>query len=148
MAWLSAIIVIRDAPGSPNDFLNIFQFNGTDCVNIPITEPSTMSCESVYNLTEQFPSCVSVLSNCVCTNNNSSEDMLGCLPTVDCLYGDSSVENLNELCSSGFLSLIGQEEDGCQYGTLNNFQVHVYVKSTTPNSNLVLKNYCLRFACI
>ena len=124
MAWLSAIIVIRDAPGSPDDFLKgllINDSNGTDYVNISFVEPSVTSCVTVYNLTEAFPSCD--LSGCSCTDNSNCDDIFSCLPTIDCLYGDRSAENLNEMCSAGFLNLIGRPR--CEYGTLNNFQVCV-----------------------
>ena len=124
MAWISAIVVIREAPGSPNDFLNnllINDSNGTNYANISVVEQSVTSCEAVYNFTEAFPSCD--LTGCNCTSTSSCDDVFSCLPTVDCLYGNSSVDNLNALCSAGFLNLIGQ--GSCQFGTLNNFQVEV-----------------------
>ena len=124
MAWLSAIIVIRDAPGSPEDFLGslLSSSNVSDSmntyVNISVVEPGDTMCTTVYNITEEFPSCD--ISRCVC-ENGSFVDVYSCLPTVDCLYGNGSTENLVSLCSSGFISLIGG--DGCKFGTLNNFQV-------------------------
>ena len=124
MAWLSAIIVIRDAPGSPEDFLGslLSSSNVSDSmntyVNISVVEPGDTMCRTVYNITEEFPSCD--ISRCVC-ENGSFVDVYSCLPTVDCLYGNGSTENLVSLCSSGFISLIGG--DGCKFGTLNNFQV-------------------------
>ena len=124
MAWLSAIVAIREAPGSPNVFLNnllINDSNGTNYANISVIAQSVTSCETVYNFTEAFPMCD--LSGCNCTSTDSCDDIFSCIPTVDCLYGDSSADNLNALCSTGFLQLIGQQS--CQYGTLSNFQVKV-----------------------
>ena len=126
MAWLSAITVIRDAPGSPEDFLSplLNSSNSSDFkytyVNVSIIEPGETECmtASVFNVTESFPSCD--ISGCVC-ENGTFVDVYSCLPTVDCLYGDGSANNLVALCSAGFLSLIGRPN--CQFGTLNNFQV-------------------------
>ena len=120
MAWLSAIIVIRYAPGQPADFLGAIQIpiNGSNdsdvFVNISFSEPSDPVCgDPAYNLTAAFPACD--FSQCTGTNNTD------CLLKVDCLYGDKSIESFYELCSAGFLALIGQER--CDFGTLNNFQV-------------------------
>ena len=124
MAWLSAIIVVREAPGSPNDFfmdLLMNDSNGTDYVTIPFAENLMTPCETVYNLTEAFPSCD--LSSCSCTNNTVCDDIFSCLPTVDCLYGSTSADSLNALCSVEFLQLIGKQS--CEFGTLNNFQVQL-----------------------
>ena len=120
MAWLAAITVIRDAPGSPHEFFGdlLNESNGTLYVEIPFTESPVTSCETVYNLTEAFPLCS--LSGCNCMDNNSCDNPYSCLPTVGCLY--RSAESLSALCSTGFINLTGLES--CKYGTLNNFQVH------------------------
>ena len=146
MAWLSAIIVIRYAPGQPADFFGARQItmNGSDVfVNISFSEPSDPACgDPAYNLTAAFPACN--FSQCTCTDSNVCDDIFSCLPTVDCLYEDKSIESFYELCSTGFLALIGQER--CDFGTLNNFQVHevhIMVVSEIPleqNPNRVLND--------
>ena len=126
MAWLSAVIVIRYAPGQPADFFSARWVTMNDSndttafVNISFSEPLNQACgEAAYNLTAAFPACD--FSKCNCTNSTVCDDIYPCLPTVDCLYGDKSIESFYELCSTGFLALIGQES--CNFGTLNNFQV-------------------------
>ena len=125
MAWLSAIIIIRYAPGQPTDFFGARQvtMNGSNdttvFVDISFLEPLNQVCGEVYNLTAAFPVCD--FSKCNCTNSTVCDDIYPCLPTVDCLYGDKSIESFYELCSTGFLALIGRER--CDFGTLNNFQV-------------------------
>ena len=128
MAWLSAITVIRDAPGSPDVFFGdlLNESNGTLYVEISFTESPVTSCETVYNLTEAFPLCS--LSGCNCMDYNNCDDPYSCLPTVDCLYGDRMAESFNVLCSTEFINLTGLAN--CKYGTLNNFQVHVQSRSS------------------
>ena len=127
MAWLSAIIVIRYAPGQATDFFGartVTMNNSNDTtmfVNISFSESSNLACgETAYNLTEVFPACD--FSQCNCTNSTVCDDIYSCLPTVTCLYGDKSINTFYELCSTGFLGLIGRQS--CEFGTLNNFQVH------------------------
>ena len=126
MAWISAIIVSRYAPGQPADFFDgrLVTMNDSNdttvFVNISVFEPTEVYCEeSGYNFSAVFPSCD--LSRCNCTDSTDCEDPFSCLPTVACLYGDKSLHTFAELCSSGFLGLIGRE--ACDFGTLNNFQV-------------------------
>ena len=129
MAWLSAITVIRDAPGTPVDFFGDYRLvndtNGTIYVNISFSESPVTSCETVYNLTEAFPLCN--LSDCNCMESNTCDEHYRCLPTLDCLYRNRTAEDLNALCSAEFINLTGLTS--CQYGTLNNFQVHVHCMS-------------------
>jgi hypothetical protein len=127
MALLSAVIVVRYAPGQPENFLDsrlITMNNSNDStvfVDISFSEPSDPACgDPAYNLTAAFPACN--FSQCTCTNSTVCDDIYSCLPTVDCLYGDKSIDSFYELCSTGFLALIGRES--CDFGTLNNFQVH------------------------
>ena len=126
MAWLSAIIVIRYAPGQPADFFGGRQVimsgsnDTTVFVNISFSEPLNQACgEAAYNLTAAFPACD--FSRCNCTDSTVCDDIYPCLPTVGCLYENKSIDTFYELCSTGFLALIGRER--CDFGTLNNFQV-------------------------
>ena len=115
MAWLAGVLVIRDAPGGPADFLGgngllPNMTNGTIDPLTPVFINTTMTgsiCdENVYNFSASFPSCRCDEGYCV---------------TVECLYGNMTTAELARLCEPGFLALAGNIS--CDFALLNSFQV-------------------------
>ena len=121
MAVIAGFVVIRNAPGTPEDFFgadNILETGScafANFSNISYIDPSSLNLtvtDSVcggYNFSANFPECGEALMD-ECSEMS---------PTVDCLYGDLSGDNLTRLCRE-FLNFTGKR---CEYGTLNNFQV-------------------------
>ncbi len=131
MAVLVGTVVIRDAPGRFADFLGSLDnctssfADGTVYENdtfFRIETPESVACGvPAFNISLSFPECAPF-------GEGDS-----CYPQ-DCLYGDSSRENLETLCNASFLSLVPMFSENlrCQFGILNNFQVNYDNVPLTP----------------
>ena len=103
--------MIRDAPGTPDDFFEDLSLN--------------QSFDTVLDLS----SYIEDPDPCSCSDSYNSEDFMNDFPnckindtTVDCLYDDRSASDLDTLCRLS--SVIPGTE--CNFGLLNNFQVGMH----------------------
>lgn len=122
MAILVGTVVIRNAPGAPEDYFNTnanftCDMTSNDTISYFIASAGEMMCGvTPFNITENFPACAGAI-----------EEVEGgaCYPS-SCLYEDSSRDNLQTLCNEDFLRLVQNRTGGnprCEFGLLNNFQV-------------------------
>lgn len=103
MAWIVGAIVIKDAPGRPQDF-----FGSIDNGTVNLTLPTSMDMCDFYNFTANFPDC------------SISEPFGEITVNVSCIYDDASPSALASICE--LAPVIGTE---CDYGLLNHFQVKI-----------------------
>lgn len=130
VAWMNGMIVLRNAPGSPNDF-------ATHLSALSIRDNGTFAC-GAGNVTTNMTTntdfliyCTSPSSSFVPSFNLSSarryvdrcEGTVGLCRNLSCVYGSGSATELIRMCAANDMGNPPLNNKTCQFGLLNYYQV-------------------------